>query len=378
LFAEFGGEVITNAWYVAGFSADFIRGRLREEMIAGKPLVLWRTRLGEVVAFDARCRHKRFPLAEGRLLDDDVLECAYHGFCYDATGACVAAPARGREGPPVNARLRKFPVTEQNGLVWIWPGNPERAPWTGIPDAPELGGTQWESVRSAPVRLSAHWRLLIENLLDLTHFRSLHAKSAGEPAVRIPVRVERRAIAGNDTVRANSRLLRSRLPPLLRDWFGYDIADRQHTQHFLGPGLTQVRLRVAPPGGLGGPADQGYVVHHLHTPVDRSRSRWWWAISTERRLRHPQDPAKPLADKIAERFATIVAEDQWALEAQQPMLNHPDDGYEEVHVKTDGAIVLLRKIFEDLERREDDPDADEIARLRTGRVAVGLTTPDRA
>ncbi|MEU0463983.1 Rieske 2Fe-2S domain-containing protein [Amycolatopsis sp. NPDC006131] len=54
--------MITNAWYVAGFSPDFVRGRLHAPVVAGLPLVLWRTLDGEVVAYDGRCRHKRFPL----------------------------------------------------------------------------------------------------------------------------------------------------------------------------------------------------------------------------------------------------------------------------------------------------------------------------
>jgi vanillate O-demethylase monooxygenase subunit len=85
--------VIRNAWYVAGFSAEFEPGKLAGQVIAGRPLVLWRSAGGEVVALDARCAHKRFPLWQGRLLDGDVLECAYHGFAYGTDGRCVAIPA---------------------------------------------------------------------------------------------------------------------------------------------------------------------------------------------------------------------------------------------------------------------------------------------
>lgn len=56
--------MIRNAWYVAGFSAEFAPGSITGQVIAGRPLVLWRTRGGEAVALDARCAHKRFPLLE--------------------------------------------------------------------------------------------------------------------------------------------------------------------------------------------------------------------------------------------------------------------------------------------------------------------------
>lgn len=365
--------MITNAWYAAGFSSTFARGRLYDPTIAGKPMVLWRTRRGEVVAFDGWCRHKRFPLGQGKLLDGDVLECGYHGFRYDATGACVGAPSRDAEEPPPNARLRGYPVTEKDGVVWVWPGNVHRAAWQGVPGTPEIGGARWETVGSSPLLVHAYWRLLVENLLDVTHFPGVHEKTIGaHTASHSPTRLERQLVDGMETVRATGRVLRTPTAPLLREWFGYDVADRLHTQQYLGPGLTRVRVALAPPGGLGGPAERAFIVHHLHAPIDRTRTRWMWAVSAETEFRDLTDSDRSLAAKVAAGYPAVVSEDRWALERQQEMLEYPDDGYEEVHVQTDGAVMLLRKIIEDLERREDDPDFDEIARLRTGRVAVGL------
>lgn len=48
----------------------------------------------------------------------------------------------------------------------------------------------------------------------------------------------------------------------------------------------------------------------------------------------------------------------------------PDDGYEEVHIRTDGAVAISRRIFEKLELAEDKTNHAEIARLRAGRVAT--------
>ncbi len=56
-------------------------------------MVIWRTRAGEVVAYDDRCSHKRFPLSKGRLMPDGTLECAYHGMRYDTSGKCVMIPS---------------------------------------------------------------------------------------------------------------------------------------------------------------------------------------------------------------------------------------------------------------------------------------------
>ena len=93
-------------------------------------------------------------------------------------------------------------------------------------------------------------------------------------------------------------------------------------------------------------------------------------MNCEARRPHPQDPAKRLVDKVVEGFPSVVEEDRWALEKQHEMMSHPDEDYEEVHIKTDGAVVFLRRILERLELEEAHPDMAEIARLRTGRVTT--------
>ena len=75
---------VENTWYVAGRSQEFPVDEPKGRQIAGKPVLVWRTRDGRAGAFDDRCVHKRMPLSEGRVLADGTLECPYHGFCYDA------------------------------------------------------------------------------------------------------------------------------------------------------------------------------------------------------------------------------------------------------------------------------------------------------
>ena len=61
--------LVKNAWYVAGLSHEFAPQQLQGQVIAEKPLVLWRTAEGSVVAFDERCDHKRMPLSQGRFVE---------------------------------------------------------------------------------------------------------------------------------------------------------------------------------------------------------------------------------------------------------------------------------------------------------------------
>ena len=56
--------------------------------VEGKPIAVFRTRLGRVFAVDGICPHKGGPLADGMLAGDSVV-CPYHAFRFDSgTGAC--------------------------------------------------------------------------------------------------------------------------------------------------------------------------------------------------------------------------------------------------------------------------------------------------
>jgi vanillate O-demethylase monooxygenase subunit len=173
------GVLVKNAWYVAGMAREFPARQLQGQVIAEKPLVIWRTAEGKVVAFDERCCHKRMPLSQGRLIEGGLLECAYHGLCYDAAGRCVRVPSHPEGDIPPQARLRPFPVIEQDGLVWIWPGDPAKAASAQPPQLPEIADPAWETADTGPMSVPANSALLIENLLDITHFYPLHDGNIG-------------------------------------------------------------------------------------------------------------------------------------------------------------------------------------------------------
>jgi len=109
-------SVVRNSWYVAGLSKDFPKETLSGHVIAKRPIVIWRTKDGDIAAFDDRCSHKRFPLSKGRLMADGTLECAYHGLRYDTSGKCVMIPSHPTGPISPQAKVIGFPVKEQDGL----------------------------------------------------------------------------------------------------------------------------------------------------------------------------------------------------------------------------------------------------------------------
>ena len=67
-----------NAWYAVSFVADLDVKEPIPFTLLGEPIVLWHGD-GEWHAFVDRCPHRLAPLSEGRINEDNLLECAYHG-----------------------------------------------------------------------------------------------------------------------------------------------------------------------------------------------------------------------------------------------------------------------------------------------------------
>ncbi|MGH7094639.1 MAG: Rieske 2Fe-2S domain-containing protein, partial [Stellaceae bacterium] len=312
-----GADVLVrNTWYVAGLSGEFVPMRLVGQIIAERPVVLWRGKDGRMVAFDDRCVHKRMPLSRGRFLSDGTLECAYHGLCYDASGQCVRVPAHPDGHIPPGARLRPVPLVEQDGLVWVWPGDPAKSGEAVPPRIPEMASDAWDTRDvGGAMAVPANTILLIENLLDITHFYPLHDGNIGDVEnSRIPIQVEEGvAPDGNRYVGTVREVEDYRQPPYLAEYMGYDRVDRHHTHHLLSPGVTRVQMRVWPAGRKGeAAAERGYMIIHTHTPVDRRNHVWHLVINMPKGMVCKSDPTRPAIYNFVETFPQVIAEDRWA------------------------------------------------------------------
>jgi phenylpropionate dioxygenase-like ring-hydroxylating dioxygenase large terminal subunit len=359
-------DYVANCWYPVSYSTEVKHGELYGHKMAGKPIVVWRGKDGAAVAFDDRCCHKRFPISKSRILDNGAVECAYHGLCYDDSGRCIAIPSQPNGPIPPQARLRTVPCREQDGVIWVWPGDADAADGTSPPRTPEVVSAELATVGlEEPLHVPANYLLLIENLLDITHFYPLHDGNIGDKENSlIPVRLEEGESEGYRYVKTIREVERYKQPPFLREWFLYDEVDRLHTHCMVSPGLTRVVMRVAPPGELGTTAERGYTLLHLHFPVDAENLVWRWHVSCGKDHTPLSDPDTLTAHKVAEMFPDVVAQDQWALERQQLMMEYGDDDYSELFLKTDKALRRARQILMGMRRAELNAADEKTANRR--------------
>jgi len=122
----FGRGFLTDIWYFATLSSDLAAGRMARHEILGEPVLLGRTRDGVAMALRDICPHRGTPLSAGRMLREAdgaaSVECPYHGWRFGADGACVAIPSLTAEQAfdVSRIRVRRYPLAESQGLVFIW------------------------------------------------------------------------------------------------------------------------------------------------------------------------------------------------------------------------------------------------------------------
>jgi 3-ketosteroid 9alpha-monooxygenase subunit A len=106
------------------------------------------------------------------------VQCAFHGWRYDGSGACVEIPYA-KKIPP-RARQRSWPVHEINGVVMIHHDPLGRPPAFAIPPIPEYGSADWLPWTRGRYSIKTHPREIIDNLADRAHFPSVHKTEIDE------------------------------------------------------------------------------------------------------------------------------------------------------------------------------------------------------
>jgi len=163
---------LRDAWYCGGFAADLKPGDLKPLTMLGEPVVFYRRDDGSAAAIADRCPHRFAPLSKGKICDGAV-QCPYHGLRFDHTGACVHNP-HGDGAIPKAAVVKAYPVIEKHGALWVWMGEAHRADASLLPD---FGMTDqrdgWSRIQGY-LHVKAHYQLVIDNLLDLSHVQFLH------------------------------------------------------------------------------------------------------------------------------------------------------------------------------------------------------------
>ena len=330
-----------NCWYVA-CTPDELEAKPLGRKICSQTMVFFRADDGKVSALEDFCPHRGAPLSLG-FVKNGQLTCGYHGLQVKADGNVAAMPEQKVQNFPC---VRRYPCEERHGFIWVWPGDAELADLEAIPYLEWAESDDW-AYGGGLYHIQCDYRLMIDNLMDLTHETYVHATSIGQKEIdESPVAT---TVEGNHVV--TSRYMENIMPPpfwqmALRaaDLADDVLVDRWQICHFTPPSQVMIEVGVAHAGHCGYAAALEHkassIVVDFITPETETSIWYFWGMA---RNFKPEDQA--LTDSIRAGQGAIFAEDQEMLERQQQnLLRNPDRRLLKLNIDAGG--VHSRRIID--------------------------------
>lgn len=345
-----------NCWYVACTPEEFAEPPLGR-MICGERMAFYRDAEGKVAAVEDYCPHRGAPLSLG-YVEDGHLVCGYHGLKMGRDGKTRSMPKQRVGGFPC---VKSYPVEERYGFIWVWPGDPTKANSDDIPHLEWAVSDEW-AYGGGLYHINCDYRLMIDNLMDLTHETYVHTSSIGQKEID-EATVKTRVVDGEvQTSRFMDNVI---APPFwqanlrTKGLPNDQPVDRWQICRFKPPShvMIDVGVALAGNGGIDAPEDKraNSIVVDFITPETETSHWYFWGMA---RNFKPEDAA--LTDAIREGQGAIFAEDLEMLERQQRnLIEFPH--YKLLKLDIDAGGVQARRIIDRVLAEEQEENSNRIA-----------------
>lgn len=338
---------LKNTWYVACTPEDIATKPLGRQ-ICGEHIAFFRGEAGKVHAVEDFCPHRGAALSLG-FVQGNNLVCGYHGLAMGGDGKTASMPMQRVGGFP---RIKSYPVIERGPFIWVWPGDPALADEALLPVYEWENHPEW-AYGGDLFHVACDYRLIIDNLMDLTHETYVHADSIGQEEIdESPVQTR----VDGDTV-ITERYMEGILPPpfwqfaLKQNGAATDVpVERWQISQFTPPSHVIIDVGVAHVGKGGQKASQQHkaraIIIDFITPENETSTWYFWGMA---RNFNPQD--KDLTQAIRKEHGRIFQQDVDVLEAQQRNLGaNPDRRL--LMLNIDAGGVQARRVIEKLVKEE--------------------------
>ena len=334
---------LKNTWYVA-CQAHEITDKPLGRKICNESMAFYKNAEGRVSAVQDFCPHRGAPLSLGRVCNGQLV-CGYHGLVMGCDGHVVSMPGHQvRNFEPI----KSYAVIERYGFVWVWPGDQSKVDPAQMPVFDWFDNPQW-AYGGGLYHIACDYRLMIDNLMDLTHETYVHSTSIGQQ--EIDETPSRTVTEGNSVV--TSRFMEGiKAPPFWQmamranDLDAEATVDRWQICKFTPPShvLIEVGVALAGKGGYNAdPKDKAYsVVVDFITPETETSIHYFWGMVRQFK---PEDAE--LTAKIREGQGKIFSEDLQMLEMQQKnLLAFPERQLKILSIDAGG--VMSRRVIDRL------------------------------
>lgn len=289
--------------------------------LLAQQIVLWIDANGKPAAVEDRCCHRSAKLSIGKVVDGNIC-CAYHGWQFNSTGACVSVPQHKDCPISPSYKVKAYRCSERYGYVWVCLGEPLK----DIPEISEAVDPEYRLIHEFYEPWNCAGLRVMENEFDLAHPTFVHTTTFGSEDHPIPDSLEIaetelglhvRSVLGVVNPQLQQQNLKMEEKETVR------ILDMTWFMPFTA------KLRIAYPNGL------VHIVVNTMTPIDDFSSQM-----VQFCLRNDTEAETKSSDAIAfDRAVTL--EDKHILETTDPDV--PLSLGKEQHMFTDKPGILMRK-----------------------------------
>ena len=168
------GRYMRLFWHPIFHSAELPAGRAKPVKIMNVEYALYRGEDGKPYLTQFRCPHRGLQLSAG-WVEGNSIRCYYHGWKFDAAGACTEQPA---EPKPFcdKVKIKTYPCQDYLGFVFAYLGEEKEAP--PMPRYPDFENIEGIIEQDSYFRGCNYFNNL-ENGADLTHSGFVHRNNPG-------------------------------------------------------------------------------------------------------------------------------------------------------------------------------------------------------
>ncbi len=319
-------EKIYKCWHPVAYSHEVTSDAPYGTMLLEEPLVIWRTITGTPQAMKDVCIHRGTALSLGWLADDCIV-CPYHGWRYNADGACVLIPQNeDNKSIPTKARTVSYLCQERYGLIWVALAEPIYS----LSEIPELENGAWKVVLTGPFEWNSDASRQVENFTDFGHFPWVHPGLLGDPdrPVVPPYEVEAKGHILHYTIVRPEAPNSDDFPVFANEEV---VKPERRSRYELHLPYTIV-LRL----GWGG--ERGMVYFFVSQPIGAEQCRGYCIIGRNYDLDQP--------DSVLQDFEDVIFnQDKRIVESQRPE-QVPFDLADELHLKFDAVAINYRRTMQ--------------------------------
>ncbi|MCJ2177174.1 Rieske 2Fe-2S domain-containing protein [Novosphingobium album (ex Hu et al. 2023)] len=309
---------LTQSWYVAGWDHEIDSTPLART-ICGVPMMFYRKLDRSVAGMRDACPHRLLPLSMG-LREGDSIRCKYHGLKLGPDGVAEEMPLK-FEAVNRGICVETYAVVERHRFVWVWIGDKDKADPSLIPDLWPCSAEGWV-FDGGYYSVGCDYRLMIDNLMDLTHETYVHAGSIGQQEI---LEAPLECSVEGERVCLSRWMPGIEAPPFWRGALKKPgLVDRWQICEFVLPSAVMIDVGVAPVGA-GATIEQhdqgvrGIVVDFM-TPESETSHHYFWGMARDFDIEDAGFTARFKAQQ-----AGVFAEDRELLEAQQAaIIANPD------------------------------------------------------